>query len=335
VLNHHRIGEPTETAYDQDVFSATQDELDQQLRLLKKTCDTVTLDDAISIVEGRTKLRRTAVLVTFDDGYLDNYELAFPVMAANQVQGVFFLPTAFIGTNRIAWWDSVSYIIRRSRKSTIHFRGRPYSLSPDSMIFVIREVQQWYKDVLLSNAAPTRQVSTKASIAQGRSVTTYAGNSDSDLSEESFLSELENACEAERPPTSARCFMNWDEATTMVRGGMAVGSHTHNHELLASISDERQYHELSESKTILENRLPVRVNSIAYPNGLQADFSSVTREAATKLGYRIGFSFYGGTNLQPVSDPFDVRRVPVRFNTPPERFEFQVALASLTAGYWF
>jgi peptidoglycan/xylan/chitin deacetylase (PgdA/CDA1 family) len=80
-------------------------------------------------------LRDTRVLLTFDDGCRDNYDLAFPILRSHGVQGVFFLPTAFIGTDAIAWWDEIANLIQRA--TTVLFERPirtqvPAMLSPSS-----------------------------------------------------------------------------------------------------------------------------------------------------------------------------------------------------------
>ena len=66
-------------------------------------------------------------MITFDDGYVDNYELAFPVLKANDAKGVFFVATGFIDEPRLAWWDEIAWMIRSSTPdplaSAIPFRN--------------------------------------------------------------------------------------------------------------------------------------------------------------------------------------------------------------------
>src|SRR5580698_9073148 len=135
VLNYHRIGNPEETLYDSGVFSATAESLDEQLHFLKLRLEIIGLEEAIDIAEKRTPLRDTRVLLTFDDGYRDNCDLAFPILRSHGVQGVFFLPTAFIGTDAIAWWDEIANLIQRA--TTVLFERPirtqvPAMLSPSS-----------------------------------------------------------------------------------------------------------------------------------------------------------------------------------------------------------
>ncbi len=77
VLNYHRIGDPQATLLDSGVFSATQEQFDDQLAWLKKHADVIRLADLDSALANP---RDQYVLITFDDGYLDNYELALPVL---------------------------------------------------------------------------------------------------------------------------------------------------------------------------------------------------------------------------------------------------------------
>jgi hypothetical protein len=92
VLNYHRIGDPREDPYDSGVFSATPAEFDQQLSALRHAGVLVSPQAALAFVEGRETDSPPCyrVLITFDDGYLDNYQLAFPVLRSHGAEAVFF-----------------------------------------------------------------------------------------------------------------------------------------------------------------------------------------------------------------------------------------------------
>jgi hypothetical protein len=118
VLNYHRIGNADETPFDSGVFSATAEQLESQISYFKSRFHMATLEEVFAMIGGDVP-RGTSVLITFDDGYLDNYTLAFPILRAQGVQGVFFLPTAFIGTGKLPWWDEIAYIVKHSVKERI------------------------------------------------------------------------------------------------------------------------------------------------------------------------------------------------------------------------
>lgn len=303
VLNYHRIGNPDETPYDSGVFSATAEAFDNQVQYLKKHFHLITLAEAIEIVEGKAKLKRASVLLTFDDGYLDNYECAFPVLASHGVQGVFFLPTSFIGSNRVTWWDTIAYLVKHSRKPKLTLPDLPeYDIGAAGVEPVVRALLAQYRNSSAEDGAL-------------------------------LIDRLEAACGTPRPNGQTRCFMNWDEAAGMLHGGMAIGSHTHSHEVLSRISEPRQYEELTTSKQILEERLGRPIEAFAYPVGLPESFTAATREAVGRARYRVAFSYYGGFNFAGSVERYNVRRVAIEPMIEP-RFQMRTALAAASGKYW-
>ena len=54
------------------------------------------------------------MLITFDDGYRDNFDLAVPILRERGIPATFFLPTAFLDSPRLPWWDHVAYVIKQT-----------------------------------------------------------------------------------------------------------------------------------------------------------------------------------------------------------------------------
>jgi peptidoglycan/xylan/chitin deacetylase (PgdA/CDA1 family) len=298
IVNYHRIGNAEEDLFDPGVFSATAEEFDEQIKFLKRNVDVVTLDEALAFVDGtqKDKARRCRVLITFDDGYLDNYELAHPILRSHGVQGVFFLVTSMVGSNRIPWWDKVSYMMKtgRKRRFSLHY---PANLEVDvdriGMAESLRSVLRLYKRP--ENTDPAR-----------------------------FMREAAEAIQGEEPPTTVRRFLNWDEARQMSREGAAIGSHTHSHNLLSHLGPDRQYEELAKSRAILKEQLGVVADTIAYPVGKKDAFTDETKRIAREVGYRAGFSFYGGANLPGQTSPYDVRRFDIGPDLNRLRLELEI-----------
>jgi peptidoglycan/xylan/chitin deacetylase (PgdA/CDA1 family) len=302
VIGYHRIGDPAESPYDPDVFDCSPEQLNQQISYLKSHFRVVELQEAQELISHPERLRHPHVLLTFDDGYLDNYEVAFPILRSNGVQGTFFLPTSFIGTDRLPWWDQVAFMVRNSRTNRIVLQ-HPWpvliELSATDVVPAIRQILALYK------APGTTDVA-------------------------SFLNGLAETCGVDIPHAAVkRQVMNWTEAGELVRGGMALGSHTHRHELLAKLSPEEQFKELGQSRQILENRVGVQVNALAYPVGSRTSFSAATWEALDRTGYRTAFSYYGGVNRPGRIQRFDVVRLKVCRGLSFPSFRLGLATASV------
>src|SRR6185369_2209446 len=122
VLNHHRITHPDSCPYDHGVIDSTPEQFERQIRWLQSRFRMLTLREAEEAATAGSPLRDCGVLITFDDGYIDNYQVAFPILRSLGVQGTFFLATSYIGTARAPWWDSIAYRVRRSTCDRIQLR---------------------------------------------------------------------------------------------------------------------------------------------------------------------------------------------------------------------
>jgi peptidoglycan/xylan/chitin deacetylase (PgdA/CDA1 family) len=307
VLNYHRIGNPEDDLFDPGVFSATANQFNDQISYLKRGDFLVTLDDALTFVTGaiKEKTRRCRVLVTFDDGYLDNYEVAYPILRSHGAQGVFFLVTSMVGSCHVPWWDHIAYLMKTARRHrfALHY---PSDLAVDidgkGLTESLRTVLKLYKRP--ENSDPER-----------------------------FIRELGENSEGDEPPLTLRRFLDWDEAREMHRGGMVIGSHTHSHHVLSQLAPDMQYEELSRSRQILKENLGVEADVLAYPVGARTSFNSQTQRAVQNAGYRAAFSKYGGTNLPGKTSLYDVNRIGID-NQSLSRFRARTAVCRFTGKYW-
>ena len=301
-LNYHRVGDPGADGYDPALVEATAAEFDAQVGLLKKRFHMVGLAEAQDLAADPSRLRHTHVLITFDDGYRDNHDVALPILRSHGVRAAFFLATGFVGTNRIPWWDQVGLMLRKTRAASIRLtypRSVSWDLAAVPRERVIREVLRLYK---------------------------HRDTEDADR----FLNELEAACEVKRPHEAAeRLFMTWDEARALRDAGMGIGSHTHRHELLAKLSPEEQMEECRRSREIIREQLGITVDALAYPVGSRESFSEVTLRCLREAGYRTAFSYYGGVNVPPAVATLDVARIPVDRSSLP-LYRLRVGLAAVT-----
>jgi peptidoglycan/xylan/chitin deacetylase (PgdA/CDA1 family) len=299
VLNYHRIGNAEETPYDSGTFGPTAEQFDWELRYLKSRFNCVAFEEALAMMTGKAPVR-SSLLITFDDGYLDNYQTAFPLLRTHGLQATFFLPTDFITTQRLPWWDTIAYIVKHSRKDSFKIQyPRPAEFKVD-------------------RKRPSATVFEVLRFCSENSTTDYAP----------LIDELETACDCARPSGSIeRCFLNWDEAREMQAAGMTFGSHTHMHEVLSGLTPERQYSELAESRAILERELGRPVDVLAYPVGRPYTFNHETQAALDRAGYRAAFSFYGGANFRGNVNRLDIRREDC-YSPSTDLFRLQTTLAA-------
>lgn len=83
----------------------------QQIEYMKNNFNIVTMEQVIDAVEGKSELSEKALLLTFDDGYIDNYAFAFPILEEFGIQGSFFIPGKTFTTHQLLDVNKIHYIL--------------------------------------------------------------------------------------------------------------------------------------------------------------------------------------------------------------------------------
>jgi peptidoglycan/xylan/chitin deacetylase (PgdA/CDA1 family) len=88
-------------------FFIDEETFAQQLDLISRKCHPITLSELEDCYVNKKEIPRNAVLLTFDDGYSDNYTYAYPLLLKKRVPATIFLSTAQIGTENMLTWAQV------------------------------------------------------------------------------------------------------------------------------------------------------------------------------------------------------------------------------------
>jgi peptidoglycan/xylan/chitin deacetylase (PgdA/CDA1 family) len=300
VLVYHRIKSPEGFAYDKAVIEATPEDFDDQMSMLRKHHDVAGPEEVFDLVENPHKLKSFRVGITFDDGYLDNYEVAFPILKSHGLSATFFLPTHYVGSHHLPWWDQVAFLVRRTERTVLAL--------------------QYPKPLLVEidrSDIETAIVSVLRAYTRAENVELAP-----------YLAAVEKACRMSLPGEAAeRQFLSWEEAAEMQLAGMAIGSHTHSHNILATLSDEEQQKECRDSRALLRDKA-LAAESLAYPVGKPTSFSRATMRCVEDAGYRCAFTNYGGVNLPDHIDRFDVKRIGMSFGEATSQMRLRLALTA-------
>lgn len=312
VLNYHRIGTPTDAKLDEALWSATQEDFDQQVKLLKAGFDVIGLSELPNALHdlksghGQPWNSSRFAMITFDDGYVDNYELAFPVLQANDAAGVFFIATGFIDQPRLAWWDEITWMVRSSKRDTIALP------------------ENWLDEPLVLDQSARREVIN-------RLLQIYYRMEGSRT--EQFLNGIAEATGSGRAPREAAAgqWMSWDMIREMSDGGMDFGAHTVTHPILANLTAEEQGMEICESRLRLERQLDRPITALSSPVGKRESFNEDTRAALSSNGFDWAFSYYGGHSSGADVDRYDLPRVAVESDVSMDEFRSCCALPHIFA----
>ncbi len=301
-LGYHRIGRAGDSLFDHGLWSASAEAFDEQLRFLKENYDIIQSCDLLD-VQNITRGRH--VIVTFDDGYRDNYGIAYPILKSHRVPATFFVTTGFIDQPKIAWWDEISWMVRSSSKDRLpagHWIPETVAFEEPNREEAVRTLLRVYKTLPLN--------STEAYL--------------------DYLAQITGSGRLD-PSAAADLWMTWDMIREMQAGGMHIGGHTVTHPMLSNVSHEQQEREIIGCADRIYDETGQRMVCFSYPDGGRGQVSPETRQYLAQAGVKFAFSYYGGFRTSRDWDPYDIRRVPIEADMQLELFRTTLTLPTLFA----
>jgi peptidoglycan/xylan/chitin deacetylase (PgdA/CDA1 family) len=282
-LTYHHIAEPDSGyTFDAEVADATPEQFRRHLELVLRHCTPIGIDELCAGLDGAA-LPPNPVMITFDDGYRSNADVALPILRELGVPAVFFIATRFVTDRRLYWWEAIAYIVKASRKREVGL-GLPRPMSIDlGAPGAIRSLQHVVKRTV-------------------------------GLDVDRFIGELARTADVEWTPVvekelADKLIMTWPQVRELDRAGMDIASHTRRHRVLQTLSDAELVDELVGSRQDLEREIGRPVRAVAYPVGLSIVGEPRIRHAVAAAGYRVGFTNASGINsLWRGVDAYDVRR---------------------------
>lgn len=278
-LSYHRIGSAATDPYYSPMFSATRDEFASEVGYLRDHFRILGPGDLSSLAQADYLPDEPTAVITFDDGYRDNVELALPILRDLDVPAAFFITTDFIEHHRLPWWDQVALVLRRS--SVRHLvLDIPEPLSIDLQDNALSSIINAYL-----HCDPDGEARNLAHLSERAEV---------DLDPQDLGRSL---------------FMNWDDVRSLDAAGMIIGSHSVAHRNFARRSEGAQAASLAESRQILERELSHEIRTFAYPYGGPGDFTPATERLAQEAGYRVAFSLRNCVERPGIHSPLNIPRL--------------------------
>jgi len=277
---YHRVVSEQDKSHchSHDGIIVSKTAFEKQMRFLKNHFNVLSLNEFIDRIEGRKAFGYKSCLVTFDDGWYDNFQNAYPLLKEIGIPAVIFITTDFVGTGKLFWQERITGLLCRlydASKSDRDFTSCFLREFPD------KEIEQ----ILMSVRGNLRGV-----IYQYISILKKKSKEEIEIIIQR-LSELTG--KSGNGDSTKESFMNWDEIKVMAGNGISFGSHGKSHAILTRLGKSEVEKEALESKALIERMLGTPVLSFSYPNG---DYSEEVTEIVRHSGYRAAFSTESGTH---------------------------------------
>jgi peptidoglycan/xylan/chitin deacetylase (PgdA/CDA1 family) len=276
ILTYHRLT----TDYDPFFPGLPVQVFGEQVAYLVKHYCLVNLAELIRRIKNNEPIPRNAVALTFDDGYRDNYDLAFPILLKHRVPMTLFLATGFLNRQDVLWNDKVSFAFKYTKRRQLDLdweTKRHYELeTQEQRLAAVSEILWFLRHIPHSRKLYLIQ----ELLAQ------------LEISDFEFL---------------WKSMLTWEQVRHMHKCGISFGAHTVTHPILSRIPLAEARHEITESKRTIEKELGSAVELFAFPAGTLADFNDDLKAILKDAGFLGAVTTVFGTNTA-ATDLYELRR---------------------------
>jgi len=245
----------------------------------------------------------TPLVLTFDDGYKDNYTLGFALARELHIPITIFLVPGYIESGDYFWWGEHKRLIHFTQVKEMTLSGRTYRLDQrEERMALSRDID---KQLRFASSVSQREAYLEL-------IRKKLGVPSSDvLEEETALS------------------LTWAEIQEMEKSGwVSFGAHTQHHPILAYLTDPAELQqEVELCLEILEQHLGHPIRTFAYPVGQIQHIGDNVLQSVKEAGYQWAVTTKYGYNT-PQSNPYLLRRIEVDVS------QHWMIMAAEAAGIW-
>lgn len=269
-LNHSRY--PDIKGMDSSLFR-------HQIEFMKQNFNIVTMEQVIDAVKGKSELPEKALLLTFDDGYVDNYTFALPILEEYRVQGSFFIPGKTFTTHQLLDVNKIHYILASAdiyklvdelKKEMGYYRGSEYDFAPTDELFNEYAVANRFdvkETIFVKRMLQVVLPEKLRNIISSNLFEKYVGVSEEQLAYEIYMTE--------------------EQIRTMKRHGMFIGCHGYDHYWLGKLPAAQMKDDISKALDSIDEFINRNCWVMNYPYG---DYSPDVMEYIESQGACIGLT---------------------------------------------
>jgi len=305
ILTYHRVVSKKEldAEYIQPGMYVTAETFEMQMQFIKQYFSVISFAELLRLwSEQMWNAEERYCVVTFDDGWLDNYVYALPVLRRNALPATVFLPTTFIGTDRWFWPEQIVWLGRHATWQNEEKRRQADTVLQGEFSWLAAvgmSMNRVDADAIIEHCKALAQEQIDALIAA------WAGQLGVVLPRD-------------------RQVINWAEAQEMSAAGVSFGSHSATHRILTHLDSNEVLREVEGSWKTLREKPIVTVPVFCYPNG---DWSAEVERSVEAAGYAAATTTEFGYEDRLPSRRFGLKRINIHndVTNTPKLFAFHLA----------
>lgn len=281
-----------------------------QMALLTRTFRVLSLRDFTDRMGSGAPFDSGSCLITFDDGWSDNFTNALPVLREHGLPAVVFLPVNYIGSQRMFWREHLTGLLRAAVRLSRSDPDRRAGLEGALSAVGLRHLLD------VSDGDARGAICTALDALKG-------GAPERVRALTAELTAVLGTATASAPVPDS--FIDWPTVNAMVESGITFGGHGAEHWLLTSVSDADAQREIVASAAAIRDQTGQTATAFAYPNG---DWSPQVAEHVRRAGFRIAFTTEPGF-VTTSDQPFALRRLNIHESLTATPAMFMARLVGL------
>lgn len=251
----------------------------EQIAFMKSNFNIVTMEQVLEAISTKEKLPEKALLLTFDDGYADNYSVAMPILEEYGVQGSFFIPGKTFTTHQLLDVNKIHYVLASAniynlvedlKKEMDYYRGQEFQYASTEELFAKYAVASRFdikETVFVKQMLQTVLPEKLRNIISSKLFAKYVGVTEEQLAYELYMSE--------------------EQIRTMKRHGMFIGIHGYDHYWLGNLPVEQMEKDISLALDALDEFVDRKQWVMNYPYG---NYNKGVLEYISKQGACLGLT---------------------------------------------
>lgn len=221
----------------------------------------VSLDEMYELLQSG-KSTSKFVAFTFDDGYIDNYTVAYPILKKHQVPFTIYITTNFPDYRAVLWWYLLEDTVKENEWIEFTWQGVDHSYPCGT----IAEKESAFDDI-------------RTVINQSFRVNDF----------KTLLKGVFDKTEIQLYEYSKSLVLSWEDILVLNEDPLCtIGAHTVNHYPLRQLTDDKLEYEIKTSRDRIEKHIGESVDHFAYPFGKETESSFREFEVVKSLGFKTG-----------------------------------------------
>lgn len=277
IFLYHRI---FEAEIDPFLLCVSPAHFSEHLEILKKNYQVLSLFQLVQYLQEEKFPQKDAVVLTFDDGYQDNFVYAKPILEKYEIPATIFITAGYIGLQKELWWNELERLILLSNlptQITLTIKGKEYSWTFEKDINVpTKIIKNWHLEIKNDCSGRYKFFRTVYNLLKIVDP----------IERDNVMFQLKENVHNypfERPDYFV---LTKDEINKLSTHKLIeIGSHTLTHPVLSSLSYDAQKQELLKSKQILEEITNKQIKYFAYPYGGNSDINNISIQLVKECGY--------------------------------------------------